>query len=73
MEKLSRLEMETVINFNKEEPEAQVYTHEPRLLRRLKQFNRDYPEMCKLEEENKWGGAIYSLPKKYIRIGMPRG
>jgi hypothetical protein len=71
MEKLSRLEMETIINFNKEEFEAEVYTHESRLIRRLKQFANQCPDLCKFESENEHGGVTYTLPKKYIKIGMP--
>jgi hypothetical protein len=72
MDKLSRLELETIINFNREESIAEVYTHEPRLIRKLKQFAREYPDLCKHESTNEHGGEIYILPKKYIRIGLPR-
>jgi hypothetical protein len=72
LEKLSRAEQESILIFDRESPTAEVYTHEPRLIKKLKQFAREYPDLCKHESTNEYGGAIYTFPKKYIRIGLPR-
>jgi hypothetical protein len=70
-ESLTREEMETIINFNRAEPLAEVYTHEPRLLTRLRKIAEDFPDVCALIDRNDHGGETYSIPKKLIRIGMP--
>jgi len=70
-ELLTRLERETIINFNQEEAFAEVYTHESRFLRRLQKMAIDFPGVCKLTDKSEWGGETYTLPKKLIRIGIP--
>jgi hypothetical protein len=70
-EPLTRLERETIINFNQEESFAEVYTHEGRFIRRLEKMAAEFPDQCQFQEKNEWGGVIYHVPKKLIRIGMP--
>ena len=38
--KLSRYEQETIILYNQAEATAEVYTHDPRLLEKLRQIGR---------------------------------
>jgi hypothetical protein len=70
-EPLTRLERETIINFNQEEDFAEVYTHEGRFIRRLEQMAADFPDLCQFQEKNDWGGVIYHVLKKLIQIKMP--
>jgi hypothetical protein len=70
-EKLTKLERETVISYNAEESFAEIYTHEPRLLRKLHSLSYEFPDLVKFQEKNKWDGETYTLPKKLIRIGTP--
>lgn len=69
---LSRDEQETIINFNKAEPYAEVYTHEYRFIKRLDMIADKFPAVCRFEKENAHGGRTYSILKRYIRIGIPR-
>ena len=41
--KLSKYEQETIINFNEEETEASIYTHNAKLKERLKMMAEKYP------------------------------
>ena len=41
--KLSLYEQETIILYNQEELTANVYTHDPKLLRKLEALSQKYP------------------------------
>ena len=49
MRKLSKYEKETIINWNEAENLASVYTFNAGLKRRLEDFSRKYPLLCRLE------------------------
>ena len=66
----SRLEQETIINFNEEEKVASVYTFNPRLQRRLAKLAEEFPDDC-IREVDTWqppGSVDYTVPKKWIKI-----
>lgn len=66
----SRLEQETIINFNEEEKIASVYTFNKPLQKRLAKLAELYPNECKREFDT-WqpaGSVDYSVPKKWIKI-----
>lgn len=70
----SRLEQETIINFNEEEKVASVYTFNKTLQRRLAKLAEQYPDDCKREFDT-WqpeGSVDYTVPKKWIKINPPR-
>lgn len=47
--KLTKYEKETIINFNEGEKEASIYTFNASLKRRLAEFARKYPALCRLK------------------------
>ena len=49
MRKLSKYEKETIINWNEGENIASIYTFNASLKRRLEDFSRKYPLLCRLE------------------------
>lgn len=49
MMKLSKYEKETIINWNEAESTASIYTFNADLKRRLAEFSRKYPQLCRLE------------------------
>ena len=49
MRKLSKYEKETIINWNEAENLASIYTFNASLKRRLADFSRKYPLLCRLE------------------------
>lgn len=69
---LSRYEQETVINFNAEEDEADIYTADPVYIRKFDKLVKENPEQFKFKEEQKLEGRIiskrYLFPKKFISI-----
>ncbi len=72
---LSSYEKETIINFNEEEPTAQVYTFNRSLQNRLRQLAEERPEECYPdpdEQKSDNGAVTYLLPKSWIKINPTR-
>lgn len=72
MYKLTRIEQETIILYNQEETEAEVYTHDPALIRRLRDLCEKYPDEYRLKGDNGWGGLTFNCPKKRVKVTAPR-
>lgn len=69
--KLSKLEKETIINYNEAENEATIYTCSPTLMKRLNTLAKKRPDLYKLGEENEHS-KTYTFPKKLISIRVPK-
>ena len=68
MGKLSENWKETIVNFNEGEPEAVIYTFNKDLKRRLAEFGRKYPLLCRLVESTLEGSVTYVLDKSRLSI-----
>ena len=53
MRKLSKYEKETIINWNEAEDTVSIYTFKADLKRRLAEFSRKYPQLCRLERRQR--------------------
>lgn len=67
---LSKLEKETIIIFNEEEPTAIIGTYNEKLKRRLRDFESSSND-CSLVKSNE-GYVEYTVPKKWIKVNMPK-
>ncbi len=63
---LSKYEQETVILYNQAEAIAEVYTHDPKLLKRLSQIAAKFPDQISRKDEHS-----YTLPKRCISVREP--
>ena len=70
--KLSRVEQETIINFNEAEGMASIYTHTGALKERLLVLCQSYPEQVRQTADNGRGGLTFELPKKWLKVTPPR-
>ena len=70
--KLTKIEQETIINFNEAERTASVYTHNEALKGRLLALCRTHPERVRQTAANAWGGLTFELPKKWLKVSPPR-
>ena len=61
MMKLSKYEKETIINWNEAESTASIYTFNADLKRRLAEFRRKYPQLCRLERSTAEGSVSYVI------------
>lgn len=69
--RLSKLEQETIITFNEQEQQAQVYTHNKLLQKRLSGFCEKYPDQFSFRGDN-GAGFTFVVPKKRITVTAPR-
>lgn len=63
---LSRYEQETIILYNQAEQTASVYTHDPKLLKKLARLNKEYPQQIRPDGPN-----TYLVPKGCVLIREP--
>lgn len=63
---LSKYERETIILYNQAESVAAVYTHDPKLLKRLSQIAAKFPDQISRKNEHS-----YTLPKRCISVREP--
>lgn len=73
MMKLSKYEKETIINWNEAENTASIYTFNAGLKRRLEEFSRKYPLLCRLERSTPEGSVTYVIEKsrRSVRLISP--
>ena len=50
MAKLTKYEKETIVLFNEGEDTASIYTYNAGLRKRLANFSKKYPDLCRLEK-----------------------
>ena len=72
MRKLSKYEKETIINWNEGETIASIYTFNASLKRRLEDFSRKYPLLCRLERSTPEGSVTYVMDKSRLSIRQRR-
>jgi hypothetical protein len=67
----SAYERETIINYNQEEAEASVYTFDPKLIAKLVQLSKKYPEEVYLKKDYGDGAFTYIVPKECVLVREP--
>ncbi|MDD3228234.1 MAG: immunoglobulin [Oscillospiraceae bacterium] len=69
--KLTPYEMESIILYNQEEPTASVYTHDPKLIEKLKRLAKKHPDKIYPERKEHPGSVSYIVPKSCVSIREP--
>lgn len=69
---LSKLEKETIILYNEAEKEADVFTYNRALIKRLKGLCEKHPDAFHYKSDNGAGGLTFIIPKRYVKINAPR-
>lgn len=70
MAKLTKYEKETIVLFNEGEDTASIYTYNAGLRKRLANFSKKYPDLCRLEKSCEQGGVSYVLEKSRLSIRL---
>lgn len=70
MAKLTKYEKETIVLFNEGENTASIYTYNAGLRKRLANFSKKYPDLCRLEKSCEQGGVSYVLEKSRLSIRL---
>lgn len=68
---ITRLEQETIVNFNAAEDIASVYTADPVYMRKLDKLCEREPMSYKLVKQDK-DGKWYKMPKRLVRFATTR-
>lgn len=68
---LTRLEQETIIVYNAAEPNVEVYTADPVMMRRMDKLCEKRPEVFRIIKSDLIS-KTYMCPKKCIRVKAPR-
>lgn len=66
MKKLSLVEQETIINYNQAEAVAEIYTHDPRLMKKLNQLSEKYPDQIIRKDTHN-----FTVPKRCVSVREP--
>lgn len=67
---LTKYEKETIILFNEADAEASIYTFNADMKRRLAQFSKKYPEICRLDKTTREGSVSYVIDKNRLSIRL---
>lgn len=70
MSKLTKYEKETIVLFNEGEDTASIYTFNAGLRKRLADFSKKHPDLCRLEKSCDQGGVTYVLDKSRLSIRL---
>lgn len=68
---LTLAEQETIVNYDNELSNASIYTHDPRMIRKLKELAEKYPEQFILKSKGMGKSVIYEFPKRCLGIRPP--
>lgn len=69
---ISRLEQETIINFNEAEPTASIYTHNGALKRKLAKLAAERPADVQHFRSFPEGAEEYTVPKRWVKVNASR-
>lgn len=64
--KLSLVERETVILYNQAEANAEVYTHDPQLIKKLDGLAKKHPDQITRKDEHS-----FTVPKRCVSVREP--
>ncbi len=63
MSSLSKYEKETIILWNQTSDPISIQTYDSKFKRRLADFAKRFPDLCRMERSNDLGGVFYLLEK----------
>ena len=68
---LTKLEQETIILYNEEEGTASVYTHNKKLITKLRRMAEKFPDKVYPERREHPGAVSYIVPKRCVSVREP--
>ena len=67
---LTRKQKVTEFYFNEHDDLAEIYTHNTNLKKRLLAYAKEYPDLCRLTEDDEQGGLRFEIDKSRISIRL---
>lgn len=68
--KLTNIEKETIITYNVAESTAEIYTHDTKLIGKIKKMASQYPELYIIKTVNQHGGVSCVMPKSLLTVSL---
>lgn len=69
--KLTPAERETIILFSDADKTASVYTHDVKLIKKLRRLSEKYPDKIYPERKERHGAVSYIVPKRCVSVREP--
>lgn len=69
--KLTPYERETILLYNEQDDTASVYTHDPKLIEKLKRLHAKCPDKVYPERKEHYGAVSYIVPKSCVGVREP--
>ena len=67
---LTKKQKVTELYYNAKDPIAEVYTHDTKLKRRLREYASQFPALCQQTEDDEQGGLRFEIDKSRISIRL---
>lgn len=67
---LTKVEQETIILTSEADNAVSVYTFNRKLKRRLDEYSRKFPDLCRLVKEQSNGSVTYEIDKRHLIIRL---
>ncbi|MCD7880214.1 MAG: molecular chaperone [Clostridiales bacterium] len=68
MEKLTKKDRDSELYYNQTNAPMLIRTNDPKLIRKLNALAADFPELCKLTEEDEICGSYFEVDKHRVSI-----
>lgn len=67
---LTKKQKVTELYFNEKDSITEIYTHNTKLKKRLKEYAAKYPELCQQTDDNEHGGLRFEIDKARVSIRL---
>ena len=67
---LTKKQKVTELYFNEKDSITEIYTHNTKLKKRLKEYAAKYPELCQQTDDDEQGGLRFEIDKSRISIRL---
>ncbi len=69
--RLTKAEMETIINYDEELSTACIYTFDRKLIRKLDELVKKYPDQFICKRKGPGRARTYQIPKRCVSVRVP--
>ena len=67
---LTKKQKVTELYFNEKDSITEIYTHNTKLKKRLKEYAAKYPELCQQTDDDEHGGLRFEIDKARVSIRL---
>lgn len=67
---LTKKQKVTELYYNAKDPIAEIYTHDTKLKKRLRNYAAQHPDLCRLTDDNGHGGLRFEIDKHRLSLRL---